>query len=57
MQQVDDLIEMDPLPLDAFFHLRDWLVATHSLDAYRRIEQLLALPPLSGEKPSTLLAT
>jgi len=56
MQQVDDLIEMDPLPPDAFFRLRDRLVATHSLDAYQRLEQLLALPPLGGEKPSTLLA-
>jgi len=56
MQQVDDLIEMDPLPPDAFYCLRDQLVATHSLDAYQRLEQLLALLPLGGKKPSTLLA-
>ena len=56
MQQVDDLIKMDPLLPDTFYHLRDQLVATHSLDAYQRLEQLLTLPPLAGEKPSTLLA-
>ena len=55
MQQVDDLIEMYPLLPDAFFRLRDLLVATHSPDAYQRLEQFLALPPLGGEKPSTLL--
>jgi len=56
MQQVDDLIKMDPLLPDTFYHLRDQLVATHSLDAYQRLEQLLTLPPLGGKKPSTLLA-
>ena len=54
--QVDDLIEMRPRPLDAFYRLRDRLVATHSLDAYQRLEQLMALPPLGGQKPSILLA-
>ncbi len=54
--QVDDLIELRPRPLDAFYRLRDRLVATHSLDAYQRLEQLMALPPLGGQKPSVLLA-
>ena len=54
--QVDDLVEMRPRPPDAFFRLRDRLVATHSLDAYKRLEELLNMPPLGGQKPSVLLA-
>jgi hypothetical protein len=54
--QVDDLVEMRPRPPDAFFRLRDRLVATHSMDAYQRLEQLLNMPPLGGQKPSVLLA-
>jgi hypothetical protein len=56
LEQVDDLAEMRPRPPDAFFRLRDRLVATHTLDAYQRLELLLALPPLGGQKPSALLA-
>jgi hypothetical protein len=54
--QVDDLVEMRPRPPDAFYRLRDRLVATHSMDSYLRLEQLLNLPPLGGQKPSVLLA-
>ena len=57
MQQVDDILEMRPLPPDAFSRLRDRLVSTHSLDAYQRLDQLLALPALGGQRPTSLLAT
>ncbi len=57
MQQVDDILELRPLPLDAFNCLRDRLVSTHSLDAYQRLDQLLALPALGGQRPTSLLAT
>ena len=56
LQQVDDIIEMRPLPPDAFNRLRDRLVSTHSLDAYQRLEQLLALPALGGQRPTAMLA-
>jgi hypothetical protein len=54
--QVDDLAEQLPLPPDAFFRMQDRLVASHSLDAYQRLEQLMALPALGGQRPSALLA-
>jgi hypothetical protein len=54
--QVDDIAEQLPLPPDAFFRMRDRLVASHSLDAYQRLEQLMALPALGGQRPSALLA-
>jgi len=56
MQQVDDILEMRPLPPDAFTRLRDRLVSTHSLDAYQRLELLLALPALGGQRPTAMLA-
>ncbi len=56
LEQVDDLAEMRPRPPDVFYRLRDRLVFTHTLDAYQRLKQLLALPPLGGQKPSALLA-
>ena len=52
---VDDIAEACPRPPDAFFRLRDRLVASHSLDVNQRVEQLLALPPLGGQRPSALL--
>ena len=55
-EQVDDIAEQRPRPLDAFFRLRDRLVASHSLDMGQRVEQLLALPALGGQRPSALLA-
>jgi len=55
-EQVDDIAEMRPRPPDAFNRMRDRLVASHSLDAYQRLEQLLALPALGGQRPSALLA-
>jgi hypothetical protein len=54
--QVDDVAEQLPLPPDAFCRMRDRLVASHSLDAYQRLEQLMALPALGGQRPSALLA-
>ncbi len=54
--QVDDLVEMRPRPPDTFYHLRDRLVATHSMDAYLHLKQLLNLPLLGGQKLSVLLA-
>jgi hypothetical protein len=56
LTQVDDIAEMRPRPPDAFYRLRDRLVASHSVDAYQRLEQLLALPALGGQRPSALLA-
>ena len=55
-EQVDDIAECRPRPPDAFFRLRDRLVASHSLDVGQRVEQLLALPSLGGQRPSALLA-
>jgi hypothetical protein len=54
--QVDDIAEQIPQPPDAFFRMRDRLVASHSLDAFQRLEMLLALPALGGQRPSALLA-
>jgi hypothetical protein len=56
LQQVDDIVEMRPLPADAYNRLRDRLVSTHSLDAYQRLEQLIALPALGDQRPTALLA-
>jgi hypothetical protein len=55
-EQVDDIAERRPRPPDAFYRLRDRLVASHSLDVGQRVEQLLALPSLGGQRPSALLA-
>ena len=57
MQQVDDILEMRPLLPDAFTRLRDRLVSSHSLNAYQQLDQLLALPALGGQRPTSLLAT
>jgi len=54
--QVDDIAELLPRPADAFFRLRDRLVASHSLDVGQRVKQLLELPALGGQRPSALLA-
>jgi hypothetical protein len=54
--QIDDILEMDPLPRDVFYRVRDRLVASHSLDDFQRLELLEELPPLGGQKPSALLA-
>jgi hypothetical protein len=54
--QVDDIAEQIPQPPDAFFRMRDRLVASHSLDSFQRLEILLALPALGGQRPSALLA-
>ena len=56
LQQIDDIIELHPQPLDIFYRVRDRLVASHSLDDFQRLELLLDLPPLGGQKPSALLA-
>ena len=56
LRQVDDIAEMLPRPPDAFFRMRDRLVASHSLDEFQRLEQLIALPALGGQRPSALLA-
>ena len=55
-EQVDDIAEQRPRPVDAFYRLRDCLVASHSLDLGQRVEQLFALPALGGQRPSALLA-
>ena len=54
--QVDDIAEALPRPPDAFFRLRDCLVASHSLDVGTRVRQLLEMPALGGQRPSALLA-
>jgi hypothetical protein len=54
--QVDDIAEALPRPPDAFFRLRDRLVASHSLDVGQRVKQLLELPALGGQRLSALLA-
>ena len=54
--QIDDILEMDPLPRDVYYRVRDRLVASHSLDDFQRLELLKELPPLGGQKPSALLA-
>jgi hypothetical protein len=54
--QVDDIAEALPRPVDAFCRLRDRIVASHSLDVGQRVEQLLELPALGGQRPSALLA-
>jgi len=56
LQQIDDLLELRPRPVDIFDLVRDRLVGAHSLDDYQRLELLLDLPPLGGQKPSALLA-
>jgi hypothetical protein len=56
LSQVDDIAEMTPPLPDAFNRMRDRLVASHSLDEYQRLDQLLALPALGRQRPSALLA-
>jgi len=56
LQQIDDLLELRPRPADIFDLVRDRLVGAHALDDYQRLELLLDLPPLGGQKPSALLA-
>ena len=55
-EQVEDIAEARPRPPDAFFRLRDRLVASHAMDTSQRVEQLMALPALGGQRPSALLA-
>ena len=56
LQQIDDIVELQPQPLDIFCQVRDRLVASHSLDDFQRLELLMVLLPLGGQKPSALLA-
>ena len=56
LQQIDDILELRPRPLDIFNRVRDRLVSSHSLDDFQRLEQLMDLPPLGGQRPSALLA-
>ena len=46
LQQIDDILELRPRPLDIFNRVRDRLVSSHSLDDFQRLEQLMDLPPL-----------
>jgi len=54
--EIDDLLEQFPPPPDAFTRLKQRLLATHALDSYQRVEQLLEMPPLGGQRPSVMLA-
>ena len=56
LQQIDDILELRPRPLDVFNRVRDRLVSSHSLDDFQRLELLMDLPPLGGQRPSALLA-
>ncbi len=53
---IDDLLEQFPPPPDAFTRLKQRLLSTHALTTYERVEQLLDMQPLSGQRPSVLLA-
>jgi hypothetical protein len=53
---IDDLLEIFPPPPDAFTRLKQRLLATHALTTYERVEQLLEMQPLGGQRPSVLLA-
>ena len=55
-EQVEDIAEARPRPPDAFCRLRDRLVASHAMDVSQRVEQLMALPALGGQRPLALLA-
>jgi len=54
--QISDLLEQFPPPPDAWRRLKERLVQTHALDRYQRLELLLDLPPLGGQRPSVMLA-
>jgi len=53
---IDDLLEQFPPPPDAFTRLKQRLLSTHALTTYERVEQLLDMQPLGGQRPSVLLA-
>jgi hypothetical protein len=52
---ISDLVE-NVAPEDAYDQLRARLAAAHQLTDYQKVEQLYALPPLGGRKPSEMLA-
>jgi hypothetical protein len=52
---VRHIVEDEP-DSTSFERIREGLVATHILTDYQRIDRLVAMEPLSGRKPSELLA-
>jgi hypothetical protein len=44
-----------PPPEDAYIQLKAWLLATHTLTEFQRMEKLLAAQALGGQKPSDML--
>jgi hypothetical protein len=52
---IADLVEGE-VPEDAYDQLRARLNAAHQLTDYQKVEQLHALPPLGGRKPSEMLS-
>ena len=54
--QVDDLVELRLRPWDAYQQLRHRVIASHALSKDTRVEQLMAVPALGGQRPSPLLA-
>ena len=54
-KQVDDLAEMRPRLRDEFKQLRHRVITSYALSKEVRMEQLLAVPALGGQCPSTLL--
>ena len=55
-RQIANLLAVRPPPMDAYSQLKARILQVHALDEYQRVEKLVELPPLGGQRPSELLA-
>ena len=53
---VTDITSLNPPPADAYHQLKERLLHLYDLDQRSRLDKLVAMPPLGGQRPSELLA-
>jgi hypothetical protein len=54
--QIADVLEICPPPPDAFDRIKQRLIQSHTMDEFQRLDLLLEMPALGGQRPSVLLA-
>ncbi len=54
--RVADIAGVSPVPADAYQQVKERLLQMHELDRNQRIDKLLEMPSLQGQKPSDMLA-
>ena len=50
LQQIEDILEVRPRPLNVFNWFRDCLVVSHSMNDIQQLELLIDLVALGGQK-------